>query len=196
LIKIYIALFSIALLCSSCEKSYLPKPRGFHYISLEKPSYIQLKGHYPYSFLVNDQATVVPDTGKYSEPYWLDIRYPRFNAEIEVTYKPLNTKDENQLSKLIRDARTLVSKHQVKASGIEENRVMTQAGNTAFIFEISGQVPSQLQFYTTDSTRHFLRGALYFKTSTKNDSLAPVIKYIAADIHQLIRSIEWKNVGK
>jgi gliding motility-associated lipoprotein GldD len=58
---------------------------------------------------------------------------------------------------------------------------------------LSGEVPSQFQFYITDSTRHFLRGALYFPTATKNDSLAPIINYIKQDMIHLLNTTRWKE---
>jgi len=33
---------------------------------------------------------------------------------------------------------------------------------------------------------------LYFRTSTKNDSLKPVIEYIKIDMMELLNSLEWK----
>ena len=59
--------------------------------------------------------------------------------------------------------------------------------------ELSGQVPSQVQFYTTDMAQHFLRGALYFNTATQNDYLAPVIAFIKEDIIHMIQTLEWKD---
>ena len=47
-------------------------------------------------------------------------------------------------------------------------------GQIASVAELEGEVPTQFQFYTSDSTHHFFRGALYFNTAMKNDSLAPV----------------------
>jgi gliding motility-associated lipoprotein GldD len=44
----------------------------------------------------------------------------------------------------------------------------------------------------TDSTKHFLRGAVYFNTATKNDSLAPVIRYLKQDAIHLIQTLRWK----
>ena len=76
------------------------------------------------------------------------------------------------------DARKLTGKHQIKATAIDERIMQMPNGMRASVFELQGEVPSQFQFYTTDSTRHFLRGALYFKTATANDSLAPVIEYV------------------
>ena len=62
----------------------------------------------------------------------------------------------------------------------------------ASVTELEGEVPSQFQFHITDSTDHFLRGALYFKTATKNDSLAPAIEFLKSDIIHLLNTLEWK----
>jgi gliding motility-associated lipoprotein GldD len=61
------------------------------------------------------------------------------------------------------------------------------------VAELSGEVPTQFQFYVTDSTHHFLRGALYFNTAVKNDSLAPIIEYIKSDMMHLINTLEFKQ---
>jgi hypothetical protein len=45
----------------------------------------------------------------------------------------------------------------------------------------------------TDSSRHFLRGALYFNTRVNNDSLAPAIEYMKKDIMHLINTMDWKK---
>ena len=76
---------------------------------------------------------------------------------------------------------------------INENIVITPSGKTAVIAELEGEVPSQLQFFITDSTKNFLRGALYFRTSIKNDSLAPAIEYLKIDIIHLLNTLEWKE---
>ena len=177
---------------SSCSESYVPKPIGYYLIELPTHSYLSLPAKYPFTFEYSQGARIVDDTSKYSEPNWISIQYPAFDAEVELTYKPL-TGNAEQLQKLIADSRKLVNKHQIKASAIEERVAFTQSGGKAFLFELQGQVPSQLQFYSTDSAKHFLRGALYFKTASKNDSLAPVIKYIATDIHHLIETLAWKK---
>ncbi len=46
------------------------------------------------------------------------------------------------------------------------------------IYKIKGiGTASPFQFFVTDSTNHFLRGALYFNVKPNNDSLAPVIDF-------------------
>jgi gliding motility-associated lipoprotein GldD len=180
-------------LFSACSDSYLPKRRGFHKIDLPTPQYIVFENNYPYSIQTNSIAKVKPDTTKYAEQYWVDVYYPQFDADVQLTYKPLGN-NANNLTKLIVDSRNLVNKHQVKASGIEEGRLLLDNGSYAYLFELQGEVPSQFQFYTTDSANHFIRGALYFKTASKNDSLAPVIKYIANDMKHLLKTLKWKKV--
>jgi gliding motility-associated lipoprotein GldD len=91
------------------------------------------------------------------------------------------------------DAYRLTAKHQIKAYGIDEVNVRTPSGKTAVIAEISGEVPSQFQFTMTDSTRNFLRGAVYFNTRVANDSLAPAIEYMKREAMHLINTVEWKR---
>jgi gliding motility-associated lipoprotein GldD len=87
----------------------------------------------------------------------------------------------------------LTAKHQIKAYGIEESIMMTPKGYTGVVAELSGEVPTQFQFFVTDSTNNFLRGALYFNTALKNDSLAPAIEYIKIDMAHLINTLEFKK---
>jgi gliding motility-associated lipoprotein GldD len=61
------------------------------------------------------------------------------------------------------------------------------------LYEIRGDAASSVQFYLTDSTRHFLRGSLYFNVQPNADSLAPVIDFFMEDIMHLIETLEWKN---
>jgi hypothetical protein len=50
-----------------------------------------------------------------------------------------------------------------------------------------------MQFFLTDTTRHFFRGALYFNTQARPDSLAPVTAFLKEDIAVMINSFEWKE---
>ena len=54
-------------------------------------------------------------------------------------------------------------------------------------------MPTQFQFHITDSSSHFLRGALYFNIATKNDSLAPIINFVKIDMIHLINTLEWNE---
>lgn len=189
LIKLLILPFLLASL-TSCEKSWLPKPPGYNKIDLPSHSYNQLKGDYPYELDFSTSSQVEPDSFNLGEKAWINLNYKEFGAKVHLTYKKIdgmNTKFET----LSNDAFKLTAKHQIKAYGIEEGILMTPNGYTAVVAELSGEVPTQFQFFVTDSTDHFLRGALYFNTAMKNDSLAPVIEYIKIDMTHLMNSVKF-----
>ncbi len=183
----------VALLgLAACTADYVPKPNGFNRIDLPEHAYVSLPDTFPYHFEYSRQAKLYPDTSYNAEPYWLNIYYPDYAANIQLTYKAVNN-DRDRLESLLEDSYQLTANHQIKASSINEAVVGTPSGKKALVAELTGEVPSQFQFYITDSTQHFLRGALYFRTATANDSLAPVIEYIKADMVHLLNTLEWEG---
>ncbi|MEZ0538518.1 gliding motility lipoprotein GldD [Fibrella arboris] len=176
---------------SSDQANYVPKPKGYPRIDLPAAAYVASPPGHPYQFDVNRMARVLPDTFKNAEPHWIFVYYPTLKATVQITYKPVMN-DVNRLRGLLADAYKLTAKHNVKASMIEQKQVRLKNGLAASLITLEGEVPSQFQFVTTDSTRHFLRGALYFNTATANDSLAPVIQYVRADMMQLLNTLKWK----
>lgn len=194
----YLSWFScltVSLAMISCSENYVPKPKGFNRIELPEPSYQSLPDTFPYTFQFSKYARLLDDTSRLSERYWIHLYYPEMDANVQITYKPVENKRE-RLEDLLGDAYKLTSKHQIKAYSIEENVVKTPIGHTTVVQELSGEVPSQFQFFVTDSTQNFLRGALYFKTATKNDSLAPVIEYVKTDIMHLINTFDWRHLNQ
>jgi gliding motility-associated lipoprotein GldD len=173
------------------NQDFTPKPKGYNRIDLPAVSYQKLTENHPYTFEYSKYAIIKPDTFANAEPHWIFIDYPKFNANIQLTYKPV-LGDSKRLQNMISDAHKLSFKHNIKAYSIQEKIYTAPNGNKANITDLEGEVPSQVQFYMTDSTKHFLRGALYFKTATQNDSLAPVIQYIRNDILRLVNTLEWK----
>jgi len=194
-LKMFFGVCSVFLLLSckdSQEKNAdLPRPKGYNRIILPKHKYEVLETGHPFTFEVSQYAKVLPDTVSWAEPHWLYIYYPRWQAFIQLTYKPLNS-DKKKLFKHINDSYTLVAKHNIKSSGTKEYQLHYFNGKSATIIELSGEVATSFQFFTTDSTNHFLRGALYVKTATQNDSLAPIIDFIKFDALHLIKTLKWK----
>lgn len=180
------------LIFVACEKTYVPKPRGFNKIELSDSKYIALPDSFPYQFEYEQSAIIIKDKSWIAEPYWIDLHYPQFDADIQVTYKPINN-NRAVLEDLLKDSYKLTSEHGVKAYAIEESVIKLKNGMNATLMELSGEVPSQFQFHVTDSTEHFLRCALYFKTSTENDSLKPVIDHIKYDMIHMLNSLEWNK---
>lgn len=173
------------------EHDYVPRPKGYNQIILPKAKYQPLKGDYPYSFGISAYAKVLPDTVSWAEPHWIYIYYPQWKAFIQITYKDLTNKN-NKLPYLIDDAYKLAFKHQGKASHIQDYILTTKSGKKAGVFELEGEVATSLQFYVSDSTKHYLRGAVYVRTATENDSLAPIIQFLKKDAIHLIETLRWK----
>jgi gliding motility-associated lipoprotein GldD len=178
----------------SCQQNHVPKPKGYNRIDLPTPSYKSLDNDLPYKFEHSAYSSVEPDSFNLEEKTWVNLHYRDWDARVHLTYKPVEGSREN-LKAYLNDALSLTSKHQIKAYGIDEGVIKNPQGYTGLVAELSGEVPTQFQFYVTDSTQHFLRGALYFKTAVKNDSLAPIIEYIKVDMMRLINSLEFKDEG-
>ncbi len=181
--------------CGTSEQHYVPKPKGYNRIDLPVHQYRLLGDSLPYTFQYSKHAEILPDTFAHAEPDWIFINYPRFHANIQITYKKI-ARNQTKLQEYIEDTYKLAGKHQIRASGIQEQIAVTASGHTVTMFHLEGEVPSPYQFYTTDSVSHFLRGAVYFSTATKNDSLAPVIDYLEKDVLHLLNTLSWKEETK
>lgn len=184
-----VLLFVIALF--SCEREYFPKPLGYNRLILPEHAYRALPDTLPYTFEYSQHAKLLSDTSWISERFWIEIYYPQLKANVHVTFKKIMN-NEQLLKEFMNDAYVLTSKHQIKAYAIDEVIVENPQGNTAIVAELDGEVPSQMQFTFTDSTKNFLRGALYFNTKVHNDSLKPAIEYMKKDIMHLINTFDWK----
>ncbi|MEL6534717.1 MAG: gliding motility lipoprotein GldD [Bacteroidota bacterium] len=179
-------------LFAACNRTYNPKPKVFNRIDLPVATYRALPDSLPYQFNISDQVKILQDSSWIAERYWIDLYYPEFQANVQITYKSVD-RDPEKLREYLDDAYRLTSKHQIKAAGIREEIMMTPSGKHVSFASLSGEVPSQFQFVTTDSTDHFLRGALYFRTATQNDSLAPIIEYLKQDMAIMANTLEWKS---
>ncbi|OEK07272.1 gliding motility lipoprotein GldD [Roseivirga misakiensis] len=176
---------------SSCEEVYLPKPKGYNRIDLPNPAYQALPDTFPYQFDYSTYAELLGDSNKRADRYWSNLYYPDFDALVQITYKDL-TQDENDVGKLLNESFALTMKHDQRAYGIDESLIKIPNNQVASVTKLEGEVPTQLQFFTSDSTRHFFRGALYFNTATKNDSLQPIIDFITEDVLYMLNSFEWR----
>jgi gliding motility-associated lipoprotein GldD len=190
-----------------CSKTYAPKPKGFNRIDLPPHLYQMAPDSLPYICEISRYARVLRDSSwmemnrirqtiqhdfrPVKEKFWIDLNYDTLSANIEITYKEIDNR-RDLLKEYFADAFRLTNEHQVKASAIDEIVFLNPNGLAVSFIELRGEVPTPVQFITTDSTRNFLRGALYFKTATMNDSLSPVIQYIKTDILHLLNTLQWK----
>ncbi len=180
----------LLVLFAGCEQNYLPKPPGYNRIDLPAHQFQELEQGYPYQISYSEHSQIEKDSFNLAEDTWINLNYADFGAKVHLTYKKIDGKNVD-FKKLSNDAFNLTAKHQKKAYGIEEAILVTPQGYTGVVAELEGEVPTQFQFFVTDSTDHFLRGALYFNTAMKNDSLAPVIEYIKVDMAHLMNSVKF-----
>lgn len=174
----------------ACKQKYTPKPKAYFRIDLPEKQYEIWNEEYPYSFNKLSIAEVVADSSKGAEKYWLNIRYPNYKATIHLSYK----KVDGNIEEYLEDSRKMAYKHSIKADAIGEQVYLNANKNVyALFYRIKGNAASAIQFVATDSTKHFIRGALYFNEHPNQDSLAPVIQYIDKDLVKLIETLEWKN---
>lgn len=191
-LKVLLVAGVVAISLGGCDRDYLPKPLGYNRLVLPEPVYQSLPDSLPYTFEYSRHAKLLRDTSWISERFWIEIYYPELKANIHITYKKINN-DDKLLKEFLNDTYTLTAKHQIKAYAIDEVIVKTPSGRTAVVAELDGEVPSQMQFAITDSTKNFIRGALYFNTQVQNDSLRPAIEYMKKDIMHLINTFDWRN---
>jgi gliding motility-associated lipoprotein GldD len=186
---IIIGLF-FSFVISGCEDDFIPKQRGYFRISLPEKKYVSfVPDNCPFRFEVPDYSRMVPDTDRVSEPCWYNVEFPSFKGTLYLSYKTIH----NDLSKFIEDSRTLSMKHIPRASGMQEESIEYPDKKVyGTYYDIKGNAASSVQFYLTDSTQHFIRGSLYFYAVPNPDSLAPVLKFVEADVKHLIESFDWK----
>lgn len=178
-----------------CKEKYTPKPHAFFRIDFPKKQYHNLPNGFPYKFDVPNYSKITPDKYNPEQPFWINITVPENRVEIHISYYELEKKTRSkkaQLAELMEESRRLAYKHSIKADAIEEQVFMNPAKNVfGMIYKISGNAASPFQFFLTDSTSHFLRGAFYIHEVPNIDSLQPVIDFIEPDIIRLIETTTW-----
>jgi hypothetical protein len=83
-------------------------------------------------------------------------------------------------------------KHAYKATSIDDSAIRTPNGISGIFFNVGGNAATAKQFFLTDTTRHFLRGALYFNTTPNEDSLRIVNDFLVADMLHFINTFKWQ----
>lgn len=187
--------FLVLLFLLSCNSVYTPKRRGYFKIDFPAHQYQTFdQPGYPYSFEYPVYAHIIKDSSYFDtipeNPYWINIDFPGFGARIYVSYKAIG---QNKFDKLRDDAYKMTFKHTYKASSIDDSSFVTPNGVGGVFFKVGGNAATAKQFFVTDTTHHFLRGALYFDTAPNEDSLGVVNRFLEKDMDHLINTFRWKN---
>ena len=202
------------LLCTlaGCDRPFTPKERGYFRIGFPERSYRPFdEPGYPYAFDYPVYGRIAKDSSLIDDnpdnPYWINVEFPQFNGRIYLSYKTIggysvykvkrgdryeDSTVANTFEGLRDEAYRMTFKHTLKASGIADSVFRNGNGISGVYFRLEGDAATMRQFFVTDSTRHFLRGALYFDSSPNADSLSVVNDFLEKDMLRLIGSLRWK----
>jgi gliding motility-associated lipoprotein GldD len=197
----------------SCNSTYTSKKKGYFKIDFPKRSYVKFDNPaFPYSFEYPAYAKIEQDSSYFdtnsSNPYWINIDFPGFNGKIFISYKiiggssvyKVKTPDgkyrdstgKNTFQNMVDDSYKLTYKNDIKAYSIEDSVMHTPNNVTGVYFRLSGSVATAQQFFLSDTTHNFLRGALYFDATPNEDSLRPVNNFLQEDMKHIINTLKWK----
>ena len=174
----------LTLFFFSCKEETLPKPSPYLKLQYATPLYHKITNICPYRFEISDLAQV-----KIKNNCWATIHYPKLKATIYITYRPV----QGNLEEILKEVEKLTLEHTIKADAIHaipyENAEKKVFGK---LYNVAGNVATNIQFSVTDSVKHVLSGSLYFYAKPNYDSILPAIKYIEKDIIHLVETVEWK----
>lgn len=193
--KLPLALIVLMVLILACNSEYVARPRGYFRISFPEKKYQSFdRPGFPYSFEYPVYGKVIQDSLFFEQQtennYWINIDFPQFNGRIHISYKEIG---KHKFDSLVNDAFTLSYKqHTYKASAIKPEEFTTANGVGGVYFTLKGNAATSNQFFATDSTKHFIRGALYFSATPNADSLQPVNEFLKKDVEHLIETLRWR----
>lgn len=202
--------FIVAII--SCNSPYTSKKEGYFKIPFPEKSYVMFDDpSYPYTFEYPVYAKITKDSSFFDtekNPYSINIVFPSFNGTIFISYKDIggtsvykvknpdgsyrDSIGKNDFEKMVNDSYNLTYKNDIKAYSIVDSVMHTVNNVSGIFFKLSGNVATANQFFLSDSTQHFLRGALYFNTAPNEDSLRPVNTFLQQDMKHLINTLKWR----
>lgn len=190
-VSLFIGLLGLLFIasCGDGDEDYIyyPKPISGSKIVFPEKEYKNYKSICNYSFDIPVYSNMQLDTIKQNCNG--NLKFENFNAELFITYIKVDT----NLMYNIEYSRKLAYDHSIKADAIEEAVIKNAENKTYGIqYKIKGNAASNYQFYVTDSTNHFLRGALYFNTAPNYDSLKPTLDFMMEDFDHMLKTINWE----
>jgi gliding motility-associated lipoprotein GldD len=213
-LKLMILLAACGLWLTACNSTYTSKKKGYYKIDFPERKYVSFhKEGFPYTFEYPAYANIIQDSTYFDSspenPYWINIDFPQFGGRIFLSYKIIGGKaiykvkqmdgkykdsvGINVFDKMVNDAFNLTNKNQVVTTAIKDSLMHTPNSVTGIFFTVGGNAATAKQFFLSDTTQNFIRGALYFDVTPNADSLRPVQDFLQTDISHLINTFRWTN---
>lgn len=185
----------ITILFVSCRPNTpIPKPRGYFRYEFPEHAYQTFdSASFPFTFEYPVYGKIAEDVNLNKEensPYWINVTFPQWDATIYLSYKEITA--ANPLDKLVSESYKLSAKHDVRADYINTPQFKTRNGLSGVFYNVGGNAASAYQFFITDKSKHFLRGALYFNVPPNADSLMPATEFLKKDMEQLVETLRFK----
>lgn len=194
-LSLFFALALMAIACSEPPPS-IPKPRAYPRVIYPEKKLVSFnEAQCPFTTRIPMYFKTLKDslqTGKEKDfNCWYDLYCEELNGYLHMSYVPITSR--RQFDGLVNDAFEMADKHNIKASYRQESVISHEDRKLyGLIFEIDGPVATPLQFFVTDSTEHFLRASLYFKSAVNRDSIAPVYDFLREDVYGMIEGLAWR----
>ena len=210
----YLGVVIISLWIIACNSTYTSKKKGYYKIDFPERKYVvfQQEG-FPYTFEYPAYAKIIKDSTYFDataeNPYWINIDFPQFGGRIFLSYKIIGGKSVykikqangtykdstgfNSFDNMVNDSYNLTNKNQAITSAIKDSVMHTANGVTGIFFKVGGNAATAKQFFLSDTTQNFIRGALYFDVTPNADSLKPVQDFLQEDIAHMINTFKWLN---
>lgn len=207
-------LFISCILFFACNSTYTSKKKGYYKVDFPERKYVAFHQEgYPYTFEYPVYAQVIKDSTYFDasaeNPYWINLDFPQFGGRIFLSYKIIGGKSVfkirqangsykdssgiNAFDNMVNDAFNLTNKNQAVTSVIKDSLMRTPNGLSGIFFKVGGNAATAKQFFLSDTTKNFIRGALYFDVTPNADSLRPVQDFLQTDIEHMINTFKWVN---
>jgi gliding motility-associated lipoprotein GldD len=178
----------LLILFACADEQYIPKPPTYLRLELPDHSYELYNEECPFTFEKAKPFKIKP-MHKDQESCSKQIDLGPLNGTIYMHY----WKIEKPLSYYINTANDEVDRHKIKATSIDDKRIL-RTNDRVFgtFFQLHGDVATPFQYYLTDSINQFVYCEVLFNSTPNYDSLKPSIDYLSKDIEQMINTFKWK----
>jgi gliding motility-associated lipoprotein GldD len=185
----------LAIAFSSCEPDavYTPRPRGYFRIEMPAKNYVKYdSAGVPYTFEIPDYSRMYRSSAPDAPDTWRDLYFGEFKATLYLSYNEITS--DSLFAQYINQSWEMTEAHHEMSQAMKDSLILRPEDNVyGTVIELGGNAASLLQFYLTDSTQHFIRGALYFYAVPNKDSLQPVLNYIKQDVFHLVETLKWRD---
>jgi gliding motility-associated lipoprotein GldD len=210
----YLLLASFYIMLISCNSTYTSKKKGYFKVDFPERRYQQFQQEgFPYTFEYPVYANIIKDSTYFDSnpenPFWINVDFPQFGGRIFLSYKIVGGKaiykikqadgsyrdsvGINKFDNMVNDAYNLTNKNQAITNSIKDSVMHTPNSVTGIFFKVGGNAATAKQFFLSDTTTNFIRGALYFDVTPNADSLRPVQDFLQKDIEHMINTFKWTN---